>query len=83
MNAIITCNYCNKNWEQYVYTTSRTLKCSKCGETKSLVVKKVSEDKVDYYIGTPEFPLYIKEIDYGYDMHELTSNSSDIELTSD
>lgn len=83
MNAIITCNYCNKIWDQYIYSTGRNLKCSKCGETKSLAVKKAANDQVDYYIGTPEFPSNNDDIGYSYEPSDLMSNPEDRELTSD
>lgn len=77
----ITCNYCNKTWEQYVYHTFKGgFKCSKCKESKSFTVQKEARQSIDYYIGSPEFENKTEPLDNEY---SLISNPEDIELTSD
>lgn len=56
MRAEITCHYCDKTWDQYVYNHGKaSLKCSKCGETKNFTIKELTTNMVNYYEGSPDF----------------------------
>jgi len=64
----VICNYCNNSWKQYhsKQFSIDGLKCTKCGEIKSLKVIKDTSESVDYYIGTLPFdpkPLTLKDFD--------------------
>jgi hypothetical protein len=59
-----TCTYCYNKWEKSVYSSDSSLshiKCAKCGD-RNVIVKRASEEKVDYYQGSPPFPEKIKKV---------------------
>lgn len=56
MLVIIICNYCGLRTEKDIYNKSylEDYKCTKCGD-KDIIVKDASKEKVDQYVGCPEF----------------------------
>ena len=52
MKVEVECNYCGHKQTKFVWTDDEgamDLRCDKCKEKKLLRVKKLSEEKIDYY----------------------------------
>lgn len=52
------CTYCGEKWTADVWGKPQieVTKCRKCGDS-GLKVKDAAADKIDYYKGSPKFPV--------------------------
>jgi len=53
----LECQYCGHKWIYRAYSKASIdkLKCNKCSDS-NLTVRNLSDNKIDYYQGSPAFP---------------------------
>lgn len=63
----IECTYCGKKWSRLIYARESldSEKCSKCND-KNLKVRDQAKSKIDYYGGSPPFPVEMADIFEAY-----------------
>jgi len=58
MEIAFECTYCGKKWSERFYNqySAQNQRCSVCND-KNLKYKSVEESKINYYEGSPPFPV--------------------------
>lgn len=58
MNVSFECTYCGNKWNEDLYnpSTAKNARCSKCKDRHPKYWDS-KETQIDYYAGSPEFPL--------------------------